>query len=327
MKALVTGGTGFLGAHIVRELIEQGHSVTVLHRHTSRLDALEGLEYESRIGDINDHEVVKEAARGCDWLFHVAAVSDYWRQDTDRLYQVNVEGTETVLQAAMEASVRRVIFTSTVGAIGVGEHDQIMDETHHFNLRPEQFPYGHSKSVAETKVRHAVALGQDVVIVNPTIVIGPRDLNMISGSIIIEAARGLARFYLPGGADYVAVEDVAKGHILAAERGISGERYILGGENVTHSSVIEMVVDELGLKRPKMTIPAWMIRFAASAVDGARKILGNRIPFDGNQMRLSVRTLQFSSEKARSQLGYQTTPLRAAVVRAINWYKEHDYID
>jgi dihydroflavonol-4-reductase len=259
MRALVTGGTGFLGANLVEGLTAAGHTARILRRRSSRLEALEGLSYEEAIGDILDRESLLRAMDGCDWVFHVAAVSDYWRQGVEWLYQVNVEGTRQVLQAAQETGVKRLVYTSSVIALGIPAQGEVGDETLEFNIPPGRFRYGHSKHLAEQEVQRAVRDGLEAVIVNPSLILGPRDLNKISGSIVIEVKQGILRFYLPGGANYVAVEDVVAGHIAAAERGRVGERYILGGENLSHRQVIDTVVAVTDGPRPLFSLPRWAI--------------------------------------------------------------------
>jgi len=327
MRALVTGGTGFIGANLVEGLSEAGYTARVLRRPSSSLEALEGLTYEEAIGDILDAPSLVPAMEGCEWVFHVAAVSDYWRKGVDWLYQVNVEGTRNVLEAARTAGVGRLVYTSSVAALGVSPDGSPLDETHTFNLQPKEFWYGHSKHLAEQAVAQAVDGGLAAVIVNPAIVIGARDVNKISGSIVVEVARGLVRFYLPGGANYVAVEDVVAGHIAAAEKGRVGERYILGGENLAHRQVIDTIVEVTGAARPLFSLPRWAIEPTAVAVGLARGVLGNRVPVNENQVRMAGRPLFVVTEKAVRELGLPQTPFRTAVERAYRWYREHDYLD
>ena len=327
MRALVTGGTGFMGANLVEALAAAGHTPRVLRRNSSRLDALAGLSYEDAVGDILDPPSLLAAMDGCDWVFHVAAVSDYWRQGIDWLYQVNVEGTRKVLQAARESGVKRLVYTSSVAALGVPENGEVMDESHQFNISPRRFPYGHSKHLAEQVVQEAVQAGLEAVIVNPAVVIGARDLNKISGSIVIEVARGLVRFYLPGGVNYVAIEDVVAGQIAAAEHGRVGERYILGAENLTHREAIATIVEVTHAPRPLFNFPLWAIEPTAIAVDLGRRVLGNRIPINANQVRMAGLKLFFRPDKAIRELGMPQTPFRTAVERAYTWFKEEGYLE
>ena len=327
MKALVTGGTGFLGANLVDGLAAAGYTARILRRQSSRLEALEGLHYEEAFGDILDRESLVRAMEGCDWVFHVAAVSDYWRQGVEWLYRVNVEGTKQVLQAAQAAGVQRLVHTSSVIALGVPARGELADESLDFNISPGRFRYGHSKHLAEQEVQRAVQEGLEAVIVNPSLILGPRDLNKISGSIVIEVKRGLLRFYLPGGANYVAVEDVVAGHIAAAERGRVGERYILGGENLRHREVIDTIVEVTDGPRPLFSFPRWAIEPTALAVSVARRFLGNRVPANADQVRMSGIDLYFRPDKAIRELNLPQTPFRTAVERAYNWFREHGYLD
>lgn len=326
MRALVTGGTGFVGANLVKGLSEAGYTARILRRGTSSLEALEGLTYEEAVGDILDLPSLVPAMEGCEWVFHVAAVSDYWRQGVDWLYKVNVEGTKHVLEAARTAGVRRLVYTSSIAALGVSPDCKPLDETHMFNLQPKEFWYGHSKHLAEEVVRQAVDGGLDAVIVNPAIVIGPRDVNKISGSIVIEVARGLVRFYLPGGANYVAVEDVVEGQIAAAEKGRLGERYILGGENLSHREAIDTIVEVTGGPDPLFSFPRWAIEPTAVVVGLARRVLRERVPVNENQVRMAGRPLYMDTKKAVQELGLPQTPFRTAVERAYRWYREHGYL-
>jgi dihydroflavonol-4-reductase len=327
MKAFITGGTGFIGANIAAALNGEGITACVLRRESSSLLALEGLEYESAVGDILQSPAELAALMaGCDWVFHVAAVADYWRQGTEWLYKVNVEGTKNVLAAAQLAGVGRLVFTSSLAAMGLPEPGQLLDESSTFSLPPEQWPYAHSKHLAEMAVRQAVEEGLSAVIVNPTVVLGPRDVNEISGSIILEAARGLLRFFPPGGVNVVDAADVAAGHLAAARNGRSGERYILGGANLTHEEVVTTACDVAGRPPPKVRIPAWVLPAAAVGVRAGRFFLGNRIPMDANQVRMSGATIYADCRKATNELKLPQTPFRTTVQRTYDWYNSHGYL-
>ena len=273
MKALVTGGTGFVGSYVVRALLDAEHMVRVLHRTTSNLSALEGLQYESAIGDVTDLSALQIACQDCDWVFHVAAVADYWRADQQHMFEVNVEGTRKILQAAREADVKRIIFTSSVAAIGMREDGQPADETLAFNLSPQAFPYGYSKVQAEAVVAEAVVAGQDVVIVNPVVVMGPGDLNKISGTFIIETGRfQWLTPYTSGGVAVIDVRDVARYHLLAAEKGVSGERYILSTANYPYKEWFAMIAQAAGVARPRIHTPDVVLPIAARVIDIIRAI-------------------------------------------------------
>jgi dihydroflavonol-4-reductase len=325
--ALVTGGTGFLGANLVAALNDIGITPLVTRRANSSLLALDGLAFRAVVGDVLDSPVKLAALmEGIDWLFHVAAVSDYWRQRSEWLYQVNVQGTKNVLAAAQLAGVKRLVYTSSVSALGTPAGDEILTEESSFNLKPREWPYGHSKHLAEIEVWRACDAGLACVIVLPTVSIGARDLNLISGSIIVEAARGLLRVYPPGGSNYAAVDDVVAGHVAAAEKGRVGERYILGGENLTHRQAAEIVCEIVDRPPPRFGLPSWSIGPLALAASGARAIFGNRIPFDARQVLLSGMNLYFDSSKAMRELDLQVTPFSKAAQNAFQWYNEHGFM-
>jgi len=328
MQAFITGGTGFIGANLVEKLNQEGIAVRVLGRPTSSLAALAGLDFELATGDVLD-EPGKLAGlmAGCDWVFHVAAVADYWRQGTERLYRVNVEGTKNVLAAARLADAKRFVFTSSLAAMGIPTPGEMLTEANRFNLKPAQFPYGHSKYLAEQAVLEAVSSGLAAVIVNPAVVLGPRDLNAISGSLILEAAKGRMRFTFPGGVNYVAAADVAAGHLAAADRGRVGERYILAGQNVSHRKALALICRVVGQPPPRLTIPGWVLPLAAWGVAGARWLFGNRVPMDANQVWLAGAALYADGRKAVRELGLPQTPFETAVKSAYAWYYENGFLD
>lgn len=327
MRALVTGGTGFIGANLVAGLNARGITARILRRESSSLLALDGLTYETAIGDILDSpRQLAEAMDGCDWVFHTAAVADYWRKGTEWVYKVNVEGTKNILAAARTAQVHRLVFTSSLSSMGFPKRGQLLDESSPFNLRPEQMPYGHSKHLAEIEVRRAVEDGLEAVIVNPSIVLGPRDINMISGSIIIEAANGLARVYPPGGVNYVSVEDVVTGHIAAAERGCTGERYILAGENMTHKRALRIVCEVVGRKPPIIGLPRWTLPAIATSIAAARRVFGNKIPFDENQVLASGELIFADGSKAIQSFNLPQRSFKSAVQNAYDWYNKNGFL-
>jgi dihydroflavonol-4-reductase len=327
MKALVTGGTGFVGSHVVRALSEAGHSARVLHRVSSRMDALTGVDFESCLGDILDEESLRTACEGCDWVFHVAAVADYWQADITRMFAANIEGTRRVLRAAREAGVRRVVFTSSAASIGIPQRDHMADENLPFNLSPDEFPYGYSKAVAETVVNYAVrTYGQDIVIVNPVIVMGPGDLNMISGRFITEISRlGWLVPVPPGGVGVVDVRDVARWHLKAAECGRQGERYILGSANYTYREWFGMVADTVGVARPFLPAPGFALPLVAWLVHRLRA-LGVTLPIDADQTRLGGRKLYYDYGKAFTELGTPQIDMRQSLQGTYDWYRENGYI-
>jgi dihydroflavonol-4-reductase len=325
VKALVTGGTGFLGSHIARTLVEAGHTARILRRPTSRLDLLDKLSVEHAIGDVVDPPSLEQAMQGCDWVFHVAAVADYWRANRIKLYIVNVNGTANVLKAAQRAGVRRVIFTSSGAAVGLRYDGRPADESVLFNLPPRAFPYGHSKFLAEQEVQRAVADGQDVVILNPSVVLGPGDLNLISGSSVVEMARGNVFVYPVGGVTVIDVRDVAAAHLAAAERGRAGERYLLGALDISHRALMKLIARVVGVPAPAMPVPAAIIPTLALLAGLLRRV-GLTLPIDANQIRLSSRNVFFDCHKAWRELGQPAIDLRQSLEDTYRWYVDHGVI-
>lgn len=327
MRALVTGGTGFVGSNLVAGLTARGISVRVLHRAGSSVAALAGLAYDDAIGDVlGSADELIAAVSGCDWVFHAAAIADYWRRSPADLYRVNVEGTRNVLAAARHAGVARFVFTSSIAAMGNPPAGQRLDETSTFAMRPARFRYGHSKHLAEIEVQRAVTAGLPAVIVNPGIVIGARDLNLGAGSLILEAGRGRLRVAPPGGATFVAVTDVVRTHLAAAEVGRIGERYIVPGTDLRYRDAFRVICDVVGLARPPRVLPRWTRPILTAGLAGARAVAGRRVPIDTTQLRLSFATIYADGGKATDELSVTATPLRDAVQAAYAWYRDNGYL-
>lgn len=323
MLAFVTGATGLVGANLVAALNERGHAVRILRRATSRLDALEGLTYEEVIGDVLDEASLIQGMEGCDWVFHAAGVADYWRSGVEWLYRVNVIGTRRVMTAALKCGVRRVVHTSSVAALGVPEPGQLLDESHSFNLRPEQFRYGHSKALAEREVLRFVEQGLPAVIVNPGAILGPRDVHFISGSLIREVARHWIPISLPGGMSLIDVRAVAEAQIAAAERGRVGHRYILGGINIYHHDLLTAVARVVGQRPPIMVVPRPLCVPLAWGLAALQLVWPRPLPMSAEQLRLSVETFFVNSEKAERELGLRPTVLEQVIYDTYAWYRDH----
>lgn len=326
MKALITGGTGFVGSHLARALAQRGHQVRVLHRPSSKLGALEGVVFESALGDVLEDDALRAACMGCDWVFHVAAVADYWRADKAHMFEVNVEGTRRVLQAAYEAQVKRVVFTSSAAAVGFRDDGRPSDERIPFNLPPDQFPYGHSKWLAEGVVQEAVAKGQAVVTVNPVIVMGPGDLNLISGRFILEGRR--LQWTIPitaGGVGVVDVRDVARWQIAAAEQGRVGERYLLGTANYKFRAWYAMIADTVGVARPFIALPNALLPPIIVMIDLLRRF-GLQLPVDADQARLGARDIFFDYSKTWGELGEPQIEMSRSLQDTFHWYLDNGYI-
>jgi len=321
----VTGGTGFVGSHIARLLQQQGHTVRILHRANSKMDALQGVVFESALGDVTDLEAVKKAVEGCDVVYHVAAVADYWRADAKHMYRVNVDGTHHVMVAAKAAGVKRVVFTSSAAAVGFMS-DRPADEKDRFNQKPELFPYGYSKCKAEEVVAEAVSKGLDVVTVNPTVIIGPGDLNMISGTFIVQTARyqGLTPF-TSGGIAVTDVRDVARWHLMAAEKGRMGERYILSTVNYSYKDWFSLIAESIGVSKPRIYVPNFVLPAAVRLVSLLHR-LGMSLPLDENQVRLGSQRVYFNPAKAWKELGEPQVDMKQSVRETFAWYAAHGLI-
>jgi dihydroflavonol-4-reductase len=323
MKVLVTGATGFVGSNVAAALAVRGDQVRVLRRTTSRLDALEGIPVEFVVGDILDSGSLATAMQDCELVYHVAATSEYWRAGKETVYRVNVEGTRHVMEAALEAGVERVVHTSSVAAMGYPPRDKLIDETQAFPPGLSWWPYGHSKHLAELEVHKAVAQGLPAVLVNPAIVIGPRDINFISGSLVRASVKGQLLVVPPGGSNLVHVDDVVAGHLAAAEQGGVGERYILGGENLSHWEAAKIMASVTGGPRPRLELPHWSLAPLARLIDGFNT-LSRRTPLiAGEQVLLGGETFYVDNSKAVRELGLPQTPFRKAAEDAFVWYKEH----
>ena len=327
MRALVTGSTGCVGANLVAALNRRGIEVIGLRRKTSPEDAIHDLVMTPVVGDILDIESLYPAMEGVDWVFHVAAVATYRKTPDDLFYRVNVEGTRNVLLAARQAGVRRFVLTSSAAALGKPRPGkELLDERDQFNMRPRDFPYGHSKHLAEQVLAEFVEQGMHAVSVLPTAVIGPRDVKFISGELIIQALKGGILALPPGGVNYIDVRDCVEGHIAAAERGKPGERYLLGGHNMTHRETMEIIASVLGTRVPPLTIPRWALPALAEVVGLAQK-LGLDVPIDRGRVLLSGEFMYYDNSKAVRELGLTVRPFAESVRDAYNWYAEHGYLE
>jgi len=251
VKALVTGSTGFVGSNLVLALNQRGIEVRALQRKTSPQDAIKGLDYEPVVGDLMEADSLATAVDGVDWVFHVAAISDWRNTPAEVVYQVNVDGARNMMEAAQRAGVKRFVLTGSSSALGKPSGDGgLIKEDDAFNLKPEEFPYGHSKYLAQLEAEKFAADGLDTVIVLPSAVMGPRDLKFISGELIVQVLKRGIPGVPPGGLNYIDVRDLAEGHIAAAEKGRSGEKYILAGNNMTHRESVDIIARVVGVRAP-----------------------------------------------------------------------------
>jgi dihydroflavonol-4-reductase len=326
VRVLVTGGTGFVGSQLVAALVGRGDSVRVLRRANSGLMTLEGLPVEHVIGDILDPASVARAAAGCDWVFHVAGLSSYWRARREDIYRVNVEGTRIVMDACLCAGVQRVVYTSSVAAVGIPAEGTVGNENSLFDDLSRTFSYADSKHQAEEEVLRAAERGLAAVIVNPAVVIGAGDQYLIAGQMGLEIAQGRLLAVPPGGVCVVDVDAVVAGHIAAAEHGRVGERYILGGENLPYKEMAATIAAVTGQPAPRRTFPRQAAPLLGAIVDAMNRLSSRPPSVSGEQLRLSVRTVFYDSGKAVRELGYPMLPFRGAAEKALRWYSEHGYV-
>jgi len=327
MNILVTGATGFVGSHVARLLLARGNSVRVLVRASSDLRALDGLAVERVTGDLRDAASLATALRGIQRVFHVAADYRLWARDPREIYESNVTGTRNLLAAARTAGVEKFIYTSTVATIAVPREGALPDETTAATLDEMIGHYKRSKFMAEQEALRAAAEGLPVVIVNPTAPVGPGDWKPTpTGKIILDFLQGKMPAYLDTGLNVVPVEDCAAGHLLAAERGRSGERYILGGRNMTLKEILDALAGITGRPAPRFRLPN-SVAMAAGYVENAfSRVLGRvpQIPLEG--VRMARHKMFVNGEKAIREIGYQAGPVEAALERAVHWYEEKGYV-
>jgi dihydroflavonol-4-reductase len=327
-QSLVTGATGFVGAAVARALLRQpGHRVRVLARPKSDRRNLAGLEIEIAEGSLEDPASLAQAVAGCRYLFHVAADYRLWVPDPAAMFRANVDGTRALMLAALAAGVERIVYTSSVATLGIVK-DGDADETTPSGLGDMIGPYKQSKFAAEQAVTALIAeRGLPAVIVNPSTPVGPGDVKPTpTGRLIVEAAKGKMPGYVDTGLNLVHVDDVAAGELLAAERGVVGERYILGGENMSLADILGAVAQATGRRPPMLKIPYVMILPIAAGAEMMARLTG-REPFttlDG--VRMSRKKMYFSSAKATRALGYAPRPAREAIVDAVKWFEANGYL-
>jgi dihydroflavonol-4-reductase len=327
MRAFVTGGTGFIGGAVVRRLLESGHEVRALVRAGADTRQLDGLPVERVEGDLRAPETLRRGVSGCDWAFHVAALYAYWGYPWEDFYQTNVEGTRHLLEAARDEGVRRVVHTSSIAALGVHKDRTPANEDTPSSLEDRIGPYQRSKFMAEEVARDFATEGLPVVIVNPSTPVGVGDHKPTpTGQIIVDFLNGRMFGYVNTGLNIVDVEVVATGHLLAAERGKAGERYILGGQNLTLKQILDMLSEVSGRPPVRLRIPPWVALAFAYVDTGLARLNPGRTPTATPvKVRLSQRHEWFDTSKAIRELGLPQTPAREALRKAVEWYLAHGY--
>ena len=323
MRELVTGATGFVGAAVARALVGAGWQVRALVRQGSDRSNLQGLPLEIAVGDLKLTASLDAALAGCGALFHVAADYRLGARDFEELYRTNVEGTLNLLSAARRAAVQRIVYTSSVATIGIPPDGTAGDENTPVDLANMIGHYKRSKYLAEQLVRDSMDSGVPVVIVNPSTPVGPGDVKPTpTGRLVLDAAAGRMPAYVDTGLNIVHVDDVAAGHLLAFDRGTPGERYILGGEDMTLRQILGLIAERAGRKPPRVRLPYAAVLPIAYLAEAYAKISGRsgRITLEG--VRMSRKRMFFSSAKAVRELGYRWRPPSAAFDDAVRWFHE-----
>jgi dihydroflavonol-4-reductase len=327
MTTLVTGATGFLGNHVARQLLAAGQTVRVLVRSTSNLRALDRLEAERVVGDLQDMASLDRAMKGVRRVFHVAADYRLWARNPAEIYESNVEGTRRLLEVAGQAGVERFVYTSTVATIAVpGPGSALPNEETRATLGEMIGHYKRSKFLAELEAIKAAAAGVPVVIVNPTTPVGPGDWKPTpTGRIILDFVNGRMPAYVDTGLNLVAVEDAATGHLLAAEKGRVGERYLLGCQNMTLKQILDALAVITGRPAPRMRLPHFVALAAGYADEFFARLTGRepQIPVDG--VKMSRHRMFVESDKAQRELGFRPGAVEPALERAVRWYGEQGH--
>ena len=327
MKAFVTGSTGFVGSHVARVLAEQGADLRLLVRSSSRTDNIADLRAEVVMGDLCQPESLRKAMSGCEFVFHVAADYRIWVRDPEQMYRANVEGTRAVIQAAQETGVRRVIYCSSVATMGFTESGQIVDETMPVSLADMVGHYKRSKFMAEQIALEAGRNGANVVVVNPTTPIGERDIKPTpTGRIVVDFLNRKFPAYVDTGLNLADVKEVARGHLLAMEKARPGERYILGGENLTLKQILDKLAAITGLPSPTMKVPhAVAMGFAAFDQFFTGVLMGREPRATIDAVKMGRKKMYASSAKAERELGYRVIPVEDALRRAVDWFRVNHY--
>ncbi len=326
MKKLVTGSTGFIGSAIARELIKDDVEVKVLIRKTSDTRNIDNLDVEKVYGDIRDTDSMKKALKGCDTLYFTAAYFAHWSPDPKLLYDVNVGGTKATMQAALEAGVEKIVYTSTNNAIAASGPVPANEEKA-FNYWEARDHYSMSKYIAENEARIYVTRGLPVVIVNPTLVIGVNDIKPTpSGQMIIDVARRKMPGYIDGGINIIDVEDVARGHILAAKKGRVGERYLLGNRNITVHDYLWLIADIAGVKPPALKLPYKLALAFGYAFELIANLTKKPPVVTASEVRIGKMTEWYDCSKAVNELGLPQTPIDVTIRKALDWFRENGYL-
>jgi dihydroflavonol-4-reductase len=328
MLVFLTGATGFVGSHVARALAEQGADLRLLVRAKSNLKNVEDIKADLVTGDLRDPASLEKGIAGCEFVFHVAADYRLWVRDPEEMYRSNVEGTRAILEAARKNKVRRVVYTSSVATMGFTSNGQPADENSPVSLDNMIGPYKRSKFQAEQVAIEAARAGQDVVIVNPSTPVGERDIKPTpTGRIVVDFLKRKFPAYVDTGLNLVDVKECAKGHVAALNRGKSGERYILGGENLTLKQILDKLGAITGLPSPTVRVP-YVLALATGVVDEivTGRIRGKEPRATIDAVRMGRKKMFVSSAKAERDLGWKAGSVDDALQRAAEWFKQNGYV-
>ena len=330
MTTLVTGATGFVGAAVARHLLARDEAVRVLTRASSDRSNIDGLPVEIALGDLREADTLTTALTGCRSLYHVAADYRLWAPEPEAMYRANVEGTRNLIRCAMAAGVERIVYTSSVAVLGRTADGGPADEETPVTIDDMTGHYKRSKFLAEEAVQTLIAEeGAPVTIVNPSTPIGPRDIKPTpTGRMIVEAAAGRMPAYVDTGLNIVHVDDVAEGHLLAHDQGVVGERYVLGGQDMTLAEILAAIADIVGRSPPKVRLPHNLILPIAVVAEAWARMFKTGEPFvtiDG--IRMAKKRMFFSSAKAEAELGYSHRPPQDALRDAVAWFEGNGYLE
>ena len=326
-KVLVTGAAGFIGSAVVRKLLAQGRGVRAMVKPGENTKNLDGLEVEIVAGDITDRDAMRRALADCDVLYHLAAIYALWLPDKKVMYDVNVEGTKTVLWAAYKANLSRVVYTSSIAAVGLRDDGQPSDETVEFNKWHVANAYVRSKWLSERDALRFAEEGLPLVAVNPAFPFGERDIGPTpTGNFILQMLQRKVPGYPDGGFCAVDVEDVAEAHVQAEKKGRIGERYIAGNHNITWKEFTETVCDVAGLKMPNRKLPGAVVRGMAYAIEKVAERQRKKPMMTYKSVLYAQNNLFFDGSKARRELGMTVTPLRTTIDKAVRWFRANGYV-
>ena len=325
MTTLVTGATGFLGSAIARELLKDGRNIKLLARDNADLQNIKGLDAEIVVGDLRDRESLKSALEGCSTLYHAAAYYSLWNKDKKLIFDINVRGTRNILETALDLGIENVIYTSTVGCIGLSKDRTPTNEDYPIDLATLSNDYKLSKFQAEKIALEMHGRGLPVVIVNPSTPIGPRDIKPTpTGKIVLDFLNGKMPAYLDTGLNLIDVSDCARGHILAEEKGRPGERYILGNKNMSLKDILLALEKITGIKAPSIKIPHWVAYTAGLACETLSNLITKTppaIPLAG--VKMTKYFMYFDSSKAIRELGLPQNSVENALGQSVQWFKEN----